>query len=217
MNEAQTHHPVRHLVYLSVKREDDNAKIIQKGLRELANQLPDVIGFYFDACNLGEPYTHFFFIDFKNKTARDNYLSDPRHAKVAGETIVPRLSGDLKSSVLVFDYEKHEKITEVKTYKHQPDIATAFVLISEQEQSEVESLYRDMKKFVSTVKIKTNCSTEGLSHGYNTLVKAKLNGRCCLPEEIRHRNLLFFISHHQQEGKSLEEASKNVLSSTLSI
>jgi len=93
---------LRHLVFLDIQNKPKAIASIHHHLESLSQKMPGCMQFYFGECIPGK-MSHYFFMDFENESARDNYVNHPEHIRIAEQVIIPQLKAGIKSAV-VFDY-----------------------------------------------------------------------------------------------------------------
>lgn len=173
---------IRHLVLLAFRPNITEREIAQiaAALKSCCEKIKNSnFGCFckYNSSSTDNSFTHYFFIDFKDSEARDNYLHDPEHKRIAQEMIVPKLAS-FPEGVLVFDYEKSEK--QPSSYVERPTTnqlkAQEFYAffknndVSAQISSHLHVINAD------PYKAKQNCTVETLSQGFTGayIVKTKI-------------------------------------------
>src|SRR5262249_19653019 len=100
---------IHHLVLFKLKKTTTAAqsKAMLAELAALKSKIPGLLSFvggpYSSPEGLNHGFTHGFTMTFRDKAARDGYLTHPEHEKVK-EHILPWLEGGL-DGVIAFDFE----------------------------------------------------------------------------------------------------------------
>ncbi|MES2141787.1 MAG: Dabb family protein [Pseudomonadota bacterium] len=108
---------INHIVFLPFKSSCTDEEIDQSflQLKKLFNDLPGISSFCYGKCEGSLEKSYVFEMGFSDKQARDSYLTNDQHVKVANY-IIPLLEKG-KESIIVFDYSpsKINKRPELKS------------------------------------------------------------------------------------------------------
>lgn len=162
---------IRHLVLLEFKKETlpEDVTSIENQLKACTQQIPGAaFSCFCEYIGLtdNKNFTHYFFIDFEDAGARDKYLEDPEHQRIASKEIMPKLF-DGVNSVIVFDYEKSPK--PFRQYKkNSTDLLSTYTFFYEQKNEQtINTIFKEIdSNNVIKNTWKSNCTVETLDQGF---------------------------------------------------
>ncbi len=101
---------IRHVVFYSYRKEISEAEIkkVYEDLDKISAALPGRLNYTWgkhDGYDQGHrQYTHCLVVDFKDKAARDLFMTDPKRAEFSNREVAPRMQGGKEGAVWM-DFE----------------------------------------------------------------------------------------------------------------